>query len=214
VEMLFSTMPTTLGLPGLGSHPPALIVMACEPITNVIVASARTVEDLASQERVRGAFISRAARSGSIPRWPSSRYLGKSREACWPLRVRLSAPGLPGRIEESFLQRYQALPPAARQLLLVAAAEPTGDPMLVWRAAGRLGITPGAAAAAAAEDDGLLVIGARMTFRHPLVRSAVCRAASLPEWRVVHQALAEATDPQADPDRRAWHLAQAAPGPD
>jgi hypothetical protein len=126
----------------------------------------------------------------------------------------LSAPGLPGRIEESFLQRYQALPPPARQLLLVAAAEPTGDPMLVWRAAGRLGITPGAAAAAAAEDDGLLVIGARVTFRHPLVRSAVCRAASLPEWRVVHQALAEATDPQADPDRRAWHLAQAAPGPD
>src|SRR5712692_2739576 len=124
----------------------------------------------------------------------------------------LSAPGLPGRIEQTFLRRYEALPPAARQLLLVAAAEPTGDPMLVWRAAGRLGISPDAAAAA--EAGRLLVIGARVTFRHPLVRSAVYRAASPQERRAVHQALAEATDPEADPDRRAWHLAEAAPGPD
>jgi DNA-binding CsgD family transcriptional regulator/tetratricopeptide (TPR) repeat protein len=124
----------------------------------------------------------------------------------------LSAPGLPDRIEQTFLRRYEALPPAARQLLLVAAAEPVGDPVLVWRAAGRLGIWEGAAAAA--EADGLLVIGARVTFRHPLVRSAVYRAASPPERRAVHEALAEATDPEADPDRRAWHLAQAAPGPD
>jgi DNA-binding CsgD family transcriptional regulator len=124
----------------------------------------------------------------------------------------LSAPGLPGRIEQSFLRRYEALPPAGRLLLLVAAAEPAGDPVLVWRAAGRLGIRPDTAAAA--ETDGLLVTGARVTFRHPLVRSAVYRAASPPERRAVHQALAEATDPQADPDRRAWHLAEAAPGPD
>jgi DNA-binding CsgD family transcriptional regulator len=124
----------------------------------------------------------------------------------------LSAPGMQSRIEESFRRRCAALPTAARLLLLVAAAEPAGDPMLVWRAAGRLGIGPDAAAAA--EAGGLLVIGARVMFRHPLVRSAVCRAASPPEWRAVHRALAEATDPQADPDRRAWHLAQAAPGPD
>jgi hypothetical protein len=124
----------------------------------------------------------------------------------------LGAPGLPGRIEQTFLQRCEALPSAARQLLLVAAAEPTGDPMLVWLAAGRLGIGPDAAAAA--EADGLLVIGARVTFRHPLVRSAVYRAASPPQRRAVHQALAQATDPMADPDRRAWHLAEAAPGPD
>jgi hypothetical protein len=124
----------------------------------------------------------------------------------------LSAPGLPDRIEQTFLRGYEALPPAGRQLLLVAAAEPVGDPVLVWRAAGRLGIWEGAAAAA--EADGLLVIGARVTFRHPLVRSAVYRAASPPERRAVHEALAEATDPEADPDRRAWHLAQAAPGPD
>jgi hypothetical protein len=96
--------------------------------------------------------------------------------------------------------------------LLVAAAEPTGDPMLVWRAAERIGIGPDAAAAA--EAGGLLVIGPRVRFRHLLVRSAVYRAAPPSERRAVHQALAEATDPLADPDRRAWHRAQAAPWPD
>jgi DNA-binding CsgD family transcriptional regulator len=124
----------------------------------------------------------------------------------------MSAPGLLGRIEESFLRRYEALPPAARHLLLVAAAEPVGDPVLLWRAGRRLGIGPGAAAAA--EADGLLVIDAQVRFRHPLVRSAVYRAASPEERRAVHWALAEATDPDADPDRHAWHRAQAAPGPD
>ena len=124
----------------------------------------------------------------------------------------LDVPGLPGRIEERFRQRDAALPAAARRLLLVAAADPTGDPALVWRAAARLGIGPEAATAAAA--DGLLAIGARVTFRHPLVRSAVYWAAPLGERRVVHRALAEATDPAADPDRRAWHRAQAAVGPD
>jgi len=123
-----------------------------------------------------------------------------------------SAPGLPGRIEQSFRWRCEALPPAVRQLLLVAAAEPAGDPLLVWRAAGRLRIPPDAAGAA--EASGLLVIGARVMFRHPLVRSAVYRAAPPQDRRAVHQALAEATDPGADPDRRAWHLAEAAPGPD
>jgi DNA-binding CsgD family transcriptional regulator len=92
--------------------------------------------------------------------------------------------------------------------LLVAAAEPVGDPVLVWRAAGRLGI----GVQAAAETDGLLAIGASVTFRHPLVRSAVYRAASLEERQAVHRALADATDPEVDPDRRAWHLAQATPG--
>jgi hypothetical protein len=94
--------------------------------------------------------------------------------------------------------------------LLVAAAEPLGDPMLVWRAAGQLGI----GAAAATDTDGLLSIATRVTFRHPLVRSAVYRTASSEERRTVHRALADATDAEADPDRRAWHLAAAAPGPD
>jgi hypothetical protein len=104
------------------------------------------------------------------------------------------------------------LPQTTRRLLLVAAAEPTGDPVLVWRAAGLLEI--GMDAAGPAEADGLLTIGARVTFRHPLVRSAAYRAAAPEDRRAAHRALADATDPQADPDRRAWHHAQAAAGPD
>jgi DNA-binding CsgD family transcriptional regulator len=122
----------------------------------------------------------------------------------------LDIPGLSGRIEDSFRTRLAKLPAETQRLLLVAAAEPVGDPVLVWRAAGRLGI----GVKAAADTDGLLTIGARVTFRHPLVRSAVYRAASPDERRAVHRALAEAADPDVDPDRRAWHLAQATPGPD
>jgi DNA-binding CsgD family transcriptional regulator len=123
-----------------------------------------------------------------------------------------ATPGLLGRLEESFRRRLEALSEEARRLLLVAAAEPTGDPMLVWRAAGLLGI--GMQAAVPAEAEGLLTIGQRVIFRHPLVRSAAYRAASAEERRAAHQALARATDAQADPDRRAWHRAQAAAGPD
>jgi hypothetical protein len=123
-----------------------------------------------------------------------------------------SVRAVPERIEQSFRNRLGALPAGTRLLLLVAAAEPVGDPVLVRAAAGRLGIA--ASAAAAAEADGLVEIGTRVRFRHPLVRSAVYPAASLPERRAVHRALAEETDRDGDPDRRAWHLAAAAPGPD
>jgi DNA-binding CsgD family transcriptional regulator len=121
-------------------------------------------------------------------------------------------PGSAGRIEESFRRRLEVLPAVTRLLMLVAAAEPVGEPAMVWRAAERLGI--GAEVLAPAADAGLLMIGERVMFRHPLVRSAVYRAASAPERRAAHQALADATDPQADPDRRAWHRAQATLGPD
>ena len=121
-------------------------------------------------------------------------------------------PGVPGRIEESFRRRLDVLPAATRRLMLVAAAEPAGEPALVWRAAQRLGI--GVEAVAPAADAGLLTIGERVTFRHPLVRSAVYGAGSPAERRATHQALADATDRQADPDRRAWHRAQATLGPD
>jgi DNA-binding CsgD family transcriptional regulator len=119
---------------------------------------------------------------------------------------------LASRIEHGFQRQLESLPPQTRRLLLTAAAEPVGEAPLLWRAAGRLGI--GGDAAAAAEAAGLIDIGARVRFRHPLVRSAVYRAAGLPDRQEVHRALAEATDPDADPDRRAWHRAHAADGPD
>ncbi|WP_460655000.1 ATP-binding protein [Kribbella endophytica] len=121
----------------------------------------------------------------------------------------LGAQMLPGRIEESFLRQADLLPSSTRLLLLVAAAEPVGDPVLVWKAADELGI-----AAAFAEIDGLLTVGERVTFRHPLVRSALYGSATAQELRAVHLALARVTDPELDPDRRAWHLAAAASGPD
>ncbi len=123
-----------------------------------------------------------------------------------------SAPRLSGRIEESFQRRLAALPEQTRQLLLIAAAEPTGDSALVWRAAAQLGI--GKDAAAPATADGLADFGARVRFRHPLARSATYRSARLQERQLVHRALAEVTDQESDPDRRAWHRAQAAQGPD
>ena len=119
---------------------------------------------------------------------------------------------LADRIEESFLRRLGSLPHPTRRLLLTAAAEPVGDVALLWRAAEPLGLD--ADAAEPAQTAGLIDLGTRVRFRHPLVRSAVYGAAGLPDRREAHRALAEATDPSADPDRRAWHHAQATSGPD
>jgi DNA-binding CsgD family transcriptional regulator len=122
-----------------------------------------------------------------------------------PAAVPLSA-----GIEESFRRRLDELPGDTRLLLLLAAAEPVGDPLLLWRAAEKLGLS----GAAARETDGLLELGEQVTFRHPLVRSAVYRSGAVEQRRAVHLALAEVTDRAADPDRRAWHLAAAASAPD
>jgi DNA-binding CsgD family transcriptional regulator len=119
---------------------------------------------------------------------------------------------LPDRIEASFQRRAEELPPATRRLLLLAAADPTGDPALLVRAAAELAIPTDALAAA--EADGLLHVGLEVAFRHPLLRSAVYRAAPAEERRAAHRALAAATDAELDPDRRAWHRAHAADGPD
>ena len=119
---------------------------------------------------------------------------------------------LSGSIEESFRRRVDALPAEARRLLQLAAADPTGDPGLVWQAAGWLGIPAEAAVSVAGAE--LVEFGAWVRFRHPLVRSAAYQSASPQDRRDVHHALAEITDPQIDPDRRAWHRAQAAPGAD
>jgi DNA-binding CsgD family transcriptional regulator len=119
---------------------------------------------------------------------------------------------LSGRIEDSFRRQLDALPAQTRRLLQLAAADPSGDRSLVWRAAGRAGI--GVQAAEPAVEAGLVEFGLQVRFRHPLVRSAVYRSAPFQERQQAHRILAEVTDPLADPDRRAWHRAQAAPEPD
>jgi DNA-binding CsgD family transcriptional regulator len=121
------------------------------------------------------------------------------------------AQAVTGRIQESFVRRVSAVSDDGRRLLLLAAAEPIGDPLLLLRASEQLGIV---VSAVDAETDGLLAVSQRVTFRHPLVRSAVYRTAPLEERRAAHRALAAATDSEFDPDRRAWHLAAAAAGPD
>jgi DNA-binding CsgD family transcriptional regulator len=125
--------------------------------------------------------------------------------------------GLPGsqpvvtKIEQSYARRLRLLPAETRLLVLAAAAEPLGDPVLFHRAAATLDLD--LTAAVPAVDAGLLKVGGRVEFAHPLVRSAAYRSAAADDRHRVHRALAEATDTEADPDRRAWHLAQATPGP-
>jgi DNA-binding NarL/FixJ family response regulator len=119
---------------------------------------------------------------------------------------------LPDRIKHGFSQQFQSLPPGTRQLVVTAAAEPTGDVTLLWRAALMQRI--GTDAAAPAEAAELVELGPPVQFRHPLARSAIYQAATPAERRAAHRALADTTDPQADPDRRAWHRARAATGPD
>jgi len=122
------------------------------------------------------------------------------------------ARSLSGKLEEAFVNRLEALPEDTQQLLLLAAADSTGDPALLWSAAEQLGIAD--AVLSPAESARLLEVDGRVRFRHPLVRSAVYRAATPHQRRRVHRALSEATDALSDPDRRAWHLAEATASPD
>ena len=115
-------------------------------------------------------------------------------------------------IEQQFVRRIKSLPEQAQRLLLIAAAEPVGDAALFLSAAAELGISVDALAPA--EAAGLIEFGPRMRFAHPLMRSAAYRAAELTDRREIHRALAAVTDPRSDPDRRAWHAANAATGPD
>jgi DNA-binding CsgD family transcriptional regulator len=117
---------------------------------------------------------------------------------------------LPRRVAEDYLRRLTPLPPATRLLLLVAAAELTADPVVVWRAASRLGVEAGAAAPAVAA--GLIDFGGQVRFCHPFARAAIYQAASLPDRQGVHQALADVTDPIASAELRAWHRAQTTSG--
>jgi DNA-binding CsgD family transcriptional regulator len=122
------------------------------------------------------------------------------------------ATDLPRHLEDHYVRRAEELPEATQRLLLLAAAEPMGDATLVWRAAHRLGI--GESSLAPAEDAQLVEIGTRARFRHPLVRSAIYGAAVPSARRAAHRALADEIDPDADPDRLAWHRAHAAMGVD
>ena len=119
---------------------------------------------------------------------------------------------LADRVAERYLARVNGLPAATRRLLLVAAAEPLGDPALLRRAGDALGLS--VADLAPAETAGLVRLGAHVAFRHPLVRSAIYRSAPAADRQAAHAALARATDPATDPDHRAWHRAQATFGPD
>lgn len=140
-----------------------------------------------------------------LPRgWDAAELAGFGRPDAQPLA---------GEIEEGFLRRVEVLPTEAQRLLFTAAAEPVGDGVLLRRAAERLGIAVDAAVSHA-EASELITVGARVRFRHPLVRSAAYRAAGALSLREVHQALAEVTDARLDPDRRAWHLARATESPD
>jgi DNA-binding CsgD family transcriptional regulator len=116
------------------------------------------------------------------------------------------------QIEDSYQRRVRGLPPQSQQLMLLAAADSIGDAATVWRAATAVGIDADAAGPPANEN--LLEIGTRVRFRHPLVRSAVYHAATPEQRRTAHEALAAASDPETDADRRAWHRAHAASGPD
>src|SRR5271163_4921867 len=116
------------------------------------------------------------------------------------------------RLEQSFIGRVRSMPDETQRLLLLAAAEPVGDPALLMRAAELVGL--GVEGAAPAEAVGLIELGAQVRFHHPLVRSAIYRAATLADRQAAHRALAQATDVHTGPDRRVWHRAQAALGAD
>jgi DNA-binding CsgD family transcriptional regulator len=204
----------------IGDRPVALVVAARTP-TPELVGLPRLVIDCLSEDDARALLA--AQLTGPVDPAILDTFIAETRGH--PLTL-LELPrstttaelaggyGLPGAIEpprsidESIRRLVRELPLETRRLVLLAAAEPLGDPALLWRAAKSQGIQPGAAQSAVRAD--LLELGARVRFRHPLVRSAVYRSASAEERREAHAALAGATDAVTDPDRRAWHRAQAA----
>jgi DNA-binding CsgD family transcriptional regulator len=203
IALLFATRARSEGLAGL----PEISVtgLADEDARTLLAATIKGPLDARVRDRIIAETRGNPLALLELPR-------GLSRAE---LAVGLGGPvaePLTGRIEETFRRRVAELPADTRRLLLVASAEQLGDAGQVWAAAHRLGV--GRDAAAAATDAGLLALGDEVRFRHPLVRSAVYRGADPGARRAAHLALAEAADPERDPDRRAWHLAAATPAPD
>jgi hypothetical protein len=194
------------GLPDFSGLPELSVTPLEEPDARTVLVSAITGRiDESVRERILAEADGNPLALLELPRgWTPAAFAGGFG---LPDGVSLSA-----RIEESFRRRLGPLPDDSRRLLLVAAAEPTGDPALVFAAAARFGIS--AEAAKPARTSGLLEVAGQVRFRHPLVRSVVYKDAPIGDRRLVHRALAEVTDPANDPDRRAWHLAAAAVGPD
>src|SRR5215470_7016572 len=208
----------------LAAEPVGLVFAAREPGEELAGLPQMTVQGL--RERDARALLD-SVLTGPVDARVRDRIIAETRgnplallELPWGLTPEQLAGGfglpsgmpLSGQLEESFRRQLGALPAQTRRLLLLAAADPSGDPLLVWRAAAKLGIP--ARAATPAVEARLVEFAARVRFRHPLARSAAYRSVSLQDRQEVHGALAEATDAELDPDRRAWHRAQAAAGPD
>ena len=209
----------------LGAESVGLVFAVRDPATSATSWDCRSSPSAGSMTVMRTSYSRRwspvlstsACEIGSWPRRAATHWHCWSPSGWRPAELAggfglADGPALSGRIEQSFRERLAPLPPPTRLLLLVAAAEPVGDPVLVWRAAAELGMGPHVAAPATVS--GLVDFGAQVRFGHPLVRSAVYGRAAPEERQRVHRALAESTDVDVDPDRRAWHLAHATAGLD
>jgi DNA-binding CsgD family transcriptional regulator/tetratricopeptide (TPR) repeat protein len=203
VCLLFATRDRKEDLQGL---PELLVEGLADADARALLAS---VLRLPLDEGVRERIIAEAHGNPlALVEWPDFMSPAELAGGFGPVSLR----AVPGRLEDGFRRRLADLPVPTQQFLTVAAAEPTGDPALVWRAAGRLGAAPEDGAPAV--EAGLVELWPKVSFRHPLVRSVAYRVASIDDRRAVHRALAEATDPETDPDHQAWHRALAAPVPD
>jgi DNA-binding CsgD family transcriptional regulator len=205
VALIF-TLPDPSDVAALTGLPELTVARLSDPDAHLLLASVVHGRlDPSVEDRIVGEAHGNPLALVQLPRilGPADLAGGFGLPGAWPL---------PDRLQASFSRQYRTLPGSTRQLLLTAAAEPTGDATLLWRAAAVQSI--GTDAAAPAESADLAEIGGRVQFRHPIIRSAIYQAAAPTERRAAHRALAEATDPDVDPDRWAWHLARAAAGPD
>lgn len=210
VAMIFAVRETSAGdlsgVPDLAGLPQLMLAGLPDRDARALLLSTHRVPfDDRVVERILAETRSNPLALQELPRAFASRELSAGLGT-------LGVGTLPQWIEESYQRQIEPLPPDSRQLLLVAAIEPLGDPVRVLRAAERLGVRVDAAGPPVAAE--LLELGARVHFRHPLLRSAVYRAASPEQRRAADRALAQVTDPRAEPDQLAWHAAQAAAGPD